>query len=212
MVAPGREPFIIALAGPNGAGKSTFYELFLEAVPVPFVNADRIARSLAIRGAASIDYEAAKIAQSERRRLAAERQSFITETVFSDPAGEKVDFLVAAKRRGYFVCLVYIGLESAALSAARVAQRVRAGGHEVPSGKLPSRYKRSLKNLRAAVRLLDHVRLYDNSSAEGYRLLAVIEQGALLVRAERLPAWAKAAVARAKKPSDKAVRSRQTAR
>lgn len=200
MAAPGQEPFVIALAGPNGAGKSTFYELFLDAIPVPFVNADRIARSLAMRGVASIDYEAAKIAQNERRRLAAERRSFITETVFSDPAGEKLDFLVEARRRGYFACLVYIGLESAALSAARVAQRVRAGGHEVPPEKLASRYKRSLKNLRDAVPKLDHVRLYDNSSAEGYRLLAVIEQGVLLARTARLPGWAKAAIARAKRP------------
>jgi hypothetical protein len=67
IVPLGAEPFVIVLAGPNGAGKSTFYELFLEGVPAPFVNADRIARSV-LRDRPASDYEAARIAEAERRQ------------------------------------------------------------------------------------------------------------------------------------------------
>jgi len=40
--------------------------------------------------------------------------------------------------KGYFVLLVFVGLESGDLSRGRVMQRVEAGGHDVPDGKIDS--------------------------------------------------------------------------
>ena len=189
MIVPlGVEPFVIVLAGPNGAGKSTFYELFLEGMPAPFVNADRIARSVLLDRPAS-DYESARIAEAERRHLVAERRSFIMETVFSDPAGDKVRFLMQAHRDGWFVCLVYIGLDRPEISAARIAHRVRNGGHSVPAAKIAPRYRRSLANLRKALRFVDHAWLYDNSYAP-YRRVAEVACGRTLWCATALPSWA----------------------
>ena len=189
MIVPlGAEPFVIVLAGPNGAGMSTFYDLFLDGVPAPFVNADRIARSV-LRDRSASDYEAARIAEAERRRLIAERQSFIMETVFSDPAGDKLRFLEQAQRDGWFVCLVYIGLDRPEISAARIAHRVRNGGHGVPAAKIVPRYRRSLANLRKALRFVDHAWLYDNSLAP-YRRVAAVASGRTLWRAAALPGWA----------------------
>jgi len=188
IVPLGAEPFVIVLAGPNGAGKSTFYDLFLEGVPAPFVNADRIARSV-LRDRPASDYEAARIAEAERRRLVAERQSFIMETVFSDPAGDKVRFLAQAQGNGWFVCLVYIGLDRPEISAARIAHRVRNGGHGVPTAKIAPRYRRSLANLRKALRFVDHAWIYDNSLAP-YRRVAEVARGRTLWRATALPGWA----------------------
>lgn len=193
MIVPvGAEPFVIVLAGPNGAGKSTFYDLFLEGVPAPFVNADRIARSV-LRDRPASDYEAARIAEAERRRLVAERQSFIMETVFSDPAGDKVRLLAQAQKDGWFVCLVYIGLDRPEISAARVAHRVRNGGHGVPAAKIAPRYRRSLANLRKALRFVDHAWLYDNSLAP-YRRVAEVARGRTLWRAAAVPGWAERAL------------------
>ena len=193
MIVPlGAEPFVIVLAGPNGAGKSTFYELFLEGVPAPFVNADRIARSV-LRDRPAADYEAARIAEAERRRLVAERQSFIMETVFSDPAGDKVRLLAQAHGDGWFVGLVYIGLDRPGISAARVAHRVRNGGHGVPAAKIAPRYRRSLVNLRKALRFVDHAWLYDNSLAP-YRRIAEVARGRTLWRAAAPPGWAERAL------------------
>ena len=189
MVVPvGVAPFIIVLAGPNGAGKSTFYELFLDGIPVPFVNADRIAKSL-LHDAHSVDYAAAKIAEAERQRLAAERQSFVMETVFSDPAGDKVRFLKCARDAGYFVLLVYIGLDHPGLAAARVAHRVRNGGHAVPPERVAARYHRSLANLRKALGFVDHAYLCDNSTVP-YRRVAETVRGRVVLQAPKLPAWA----------------------
>src|SRR6266478_6563547 len=100
MIAPAldRRPVIVALAGPNGAGKTTFFHAHLRAAGLRFVNADEIARELNI-GA----YEAAEIADALRRELVQQRESFVFETVFSDPAGEKLAFLAGAAASGYQV-------------------------------------------------------------------------------------------------------------
>ena len=188
MIAPaGAGPYLIVVAGPNGAGKSTFYDLFLGGLPVPFINADRIAYS-AFADPAQSAYDAARIAESERQRLTAEHQPFIMETVFSDPAGDKVEFLKLARRSGFFVILVYIGLDSASLAAARVAHRVRNGGHGVPQDRIRSRFKRSLTNLRKALPVVDHAYLYDNSVAPFIRV-AELAHGRTLWRASRTPRW-----------------------
>lgn len=61
--------------------------------------------------------------------------SFCTETVFSDPVGAKLGLLEEARTRGFAVFLIFIGLESPSLAVARVKQRVRHSGHDVPDAK-----------------------------------------------------------------------------
>ena len=188
-------PALIFLAGPNGAGKSTFFETCLADLGVPFVNADRIARVLrsAAPAAPADDIDRRSFTEAEKLRTAFMEAglSFCTETVFSDPAGAKVGFLVDARRRGFVIFLVFIGLESATLSVARVVQRVRHGGHDVPDEKLHSRFPRTLANLRAAIPLADESFVFDNSSAVApFRLVATYIGGALVNRQPPIPEWA----------------------
>jgi predicted ABC-type ATPase len=121
---------------------------------------------------------------------------FITETVFSDPFGQKVDMLRKAVAAGYDVTLIYIGLASSELSSRRVDQRVARGGHDVPRDRIASRFKRSLDNLRKAIPFVPTVELYDNSSAvEPYRRVATFRTGSLRWRMTgRLPNWARGVV------------------
>src|SRR5580698_3861130 len=107
-------PRLLFIAGPNGAGKSTFFELFLKESGLPFANADRIAAALGVS-----DTEAAAAADAARKQLMAEGMSFITETVFSDPVGAKLQFLREAIAADYRVTLHFTGLSSAQLSGAR---------------------------------------------------------------------------------------------
>ena len=139
-------PVIVAIAGPNGAGKTTFFHSHLREAGLRFVNADDIARELGISA-----YEAAQIAGALRRELVRQRESFIFETVFSDPVGEKLAFLAHAAIAGYNVVLCFIGIADPETSEARVAMRVSQGGHDVPSEKLASRFRRTIKNLKAAI-------------------------------------------------------------
>jgi predicted ABC-type ATPase len=188
-----QRPAILALAGPNGAGKSTFHQAFLSESALRFINADELARELDLD-----PYAAAEVAARLRRELVERRESFVFETVFSDPVGEKVAFLKRAAESGYAVVVCYIGLDSAATSDARVAMRVSQGGHDVPPEKLPPRYERSLANLERAVEQLPLVFVYDNSDlGTPYRLLAQFERAKAVWIAPRPPAWYRQRLGRA---------------
>ncbi len=178
-------PIVVAIAGPNGAGKTTFYEAHLAPGGLRFVNADDLARELGVDA-----YAAAEVARQLRQALVEEGESFVFETVLSDPEGEKVAFLRAAEARGYTVVLCFIGLEGAELSEERVAMRVLQGGHDVPTEKLQSRYPRTLRNLARAIRDLPHVWVFDNSDlGRPFRKVAVFARGELVEKHEPLPAW-----------------------
>jgi len=100
-----RRPVIVALAGPNGAGKTTFYHAHLQPAGLRFINADVLAREL------NLDpYAAAHVAEALRRQLVEQRESFVFETVFSDPVGDKLTFLKEAAATGYTVVLCFIGI------------------------------------------------------------------------------------------------------
>ncbi|WP_430453414.1 zeta toxin family protein [Rhodopirellula europaea] len=155
---PDDRPTIIALAGSNGAGKSTFYETQLASLGWPFVNADLLAKELRLD-----PYSAADFAKQQREELFDKKASFIFETVFSDPVGEKVRFLEAASQSGYHVILSFVAIRDPETSIQRVGMRVSQGGHAVPIEKLRSRHARTLENLKRAIRCLPQVRIFDNS-------------------------------------------------
>lgn len=183
-----QRPFLVAIAGPNGAGKTTFHRAFLAKLGLSYINADDIARALRLPA-----YSAAEAATFAREFCLASRESFIFETVFSDPEGDKVHFLERAVSEGYAVVLFFIGIASAALSDARVVQRVASGGHDVPPEKIRDRFPRVLANLERAVRDLPHVVVYDNSRLDTpFELLAVFNDGALSFKNDSPPAWATA--------------------
>lgn len=180
-----QRPIIVAIAGPNGAGKSTFYYAHLRQSGLRFINADVLAHELGLDA-----YAAAAAADVLRKELVRERESFVFETVFSDPAGAKLAFLNDAIEAGYAVVLCYIGLSDAEMSEERVAMRVSQGGHDVPSEKLAARFPRTLLNLRAAMRRLPHVLIYDNSDLRRpFQKVMQLNDGKVIFRVRTLPRW-----------------------
>lgn len=187
-------PVLIFLAGPNGAGKTTFFEQYLQAFGLPYVNADRIARFIGESDPAAtpeeIDPRAFREAEDLRAAFLEAGLSFCTETVFSDPVGAKLDFLETARVRGFKVFLIFIGLEGPMLSVARVKHRVEDGGHDVPDEKIDARFPRTLANLARAIPIVDEAFVLDNSSFDSpYRVVAVYRTGRLVGRYPPLPAW-----------------------
>ncbi|MCW5891477.1 MAG: AAA family ATPase [bacterium] len=190
MSEPDDGPWLVVLAGPNGAGKSTFFDVFLRQRGFRFVNADLIARSLPAPERADVAYRAAELAAIARRALVERGDTFVLETVFSDPVGAKLDFLRAARARGYRIAFVYVGLDGVPLSQARVCQRVAQGGHDVPDAKLRRRLPRSLANARAALAFVDAGWVLDNSdAARPFVLVARTRGGRLAHLAPHAPVW-----------------------
>ncbi|MFC5864207.1 zeta toxin family protein [Acidicapsa dinghuensis] len=178
-------PIIVAVAGANGAGKSTFYHAYLREAGLRFVNGDVLARELKADA-----YEAARMADAIRRELVRQHESFVFETVFSDPAGDKLAFLKEVAAAGYTVVLCFIGISGAETSEQRVAMRVSQGGHDVPSEKLQTRYPRVLENLRRALHETPHVWVFDNDDLRvPFRLVAVYENGMQVQLNRPIPKW-----------------------
>src|SRR5258708_1494494 len=168
-----KRPIVVAIVGPNGAGKTTFYYSYLASSGLRFVNPDLLAAELAIDAE-----DAAKLADSLRLALVARSESFVFETVFSDPVGDKVAFMEEIAAVGYEVVLCFIGLSNPAQCIERVAIRALQGGHDVPDEKLRSRFPRTLAKLGAAIFRLPHVLVYDNSDlSRPYYQLAVFNHG-----------------------------------
>lgn len=173
-----KRPIIIALAGSNGAGKSTFYESYLADGGLRFVNADELSVSLGLS-----PYDAAELAASIRKELVSQRESFIFETVLSDPVGEKVDQLVSYVALGYTVVLIFIRIESPDESIKRVAMRACQGGHDVPDEKLRARFARTQANLQRAIQRLPHVIVFSNEDLSNpYQFVAHYENGQKIER------------------------------
>jgi predicted ABC-type ATPase len=182
-----QRPIIVAIAGSNGAGKSTFFDAHLKSSGLRFVNADVMARDLEIDA-----YEAAGVAAALRNELVNQRESFIFETVFSDPVGDKLSFLKKANQSGYAVVLCFIGLADATISEQRVAMRVSQGGHDVPTEKLTQRFPRTLANLVAAIRELPCVLIFDNSDLRTpFRHVAGFANGERVWLNNPVPSWLK---------------------
>jgi predicted ABC-type ATPase len=178
-------PVIVALAGPNGAGKTTFFHSYLAEGGLRFLNADLIARELKTDA-----YTASQMLTAVREELLKQRESFILETVFSDPVRDKLNFLKKAAQSGYNVVLCFIGLSDADISEQRVAMRVSQGGHDVPSEKLIARFPRVIANLKAAIHELPTVLIFDNSDLNRpFRLIMIYQARKAVARHPPIPRW-----------------------
>ena len=181
-------PFLLIIAGPNGAGKSSHWDREYRSrnLQIPHVNADEIARGMP--ASPDRDKHAMFEAQRRRREHIDRRESFAFETVFSHHG--KLQEIKPARKAGYFIRLVFIGLADAQLCIARVQRRVALGGHSVPVDRIPGRYARNLENLAKAVLLVDEAAIWDNSGEDqAPRVVVEFQDAKVKAKAASLPAW-----------------------
>lgn len=157
---------VIVIAGPNGAGKTTFAREFLpnEASCPVFVNADLIAAGLAPFAPETAAVQAGRLMLQELARHFAARESFAFETTLAGRG--YLHHICAWQTAGYRVKLIFLQLDSAEEAIARVAQRVRQGGHDIPEATIRRRFAAGRQNFeRLYAPLVDAWALYDNAGA-----------------------------------------------
>ena len=165
---------IIIIAGPNGAGKTTFAEEFLpnEADCPIFVNADLIAAGLAPFDPDRVAIKAGRLMLEEIFEHVRRRDSFAFETTLSGRIYAR--HIPVWRKQGFTIKLFYLHLASPELAIARVRQRVKAGGHNVPEQTIRRRFVAGLRNFEEIYKLIvDEWVVYDNSS----RTPILIEEG-----------------------------------
>ena len=141
---------IIIIAGPNGAGKTTFARSFLpeEAQCPRFINADLIAAGLAPFAPETAALKAGRLMVEEIADCVRKGESFAFETTL---AGLTYQARIRQWRaQGYHVSLFFLSLPDADAAVARVAERVRQGGHHIPEDVIRRRFAAGLRNLERA--------------------------------------------------------------
>ena len=158
------EKKIVIIAGPNGAGKTTFAREFLpmEAGLPIFVNADLIAAGLSPFDPAAAAIRAGRIMLQEIDDHAVAGRSFAFETTLAGHAYlRRID---AWRDAGFVVKLIFLALGSPDEAIARVAIRVRQGGHDVAPNVIRRRFETGLRNFLEIYRYrVDHWQWFDNS-------------------------------------------------
>lgn len=142
-----RQPTIFVIAGCNGAGKTTFAKEFLpkEVKCLRFLNADEIARGLSPLKPSASAVQAARLLLKQVDLSLRRRETFALESTLSGKT--YIRLFRRARQRGYEIELHYLWLSSPAQAVARVRQRVRLGGHNVPVSDIRRRFQRSLVHL-----------------------------------------------------------------
>ena len=132
-------PDFYLFGGPNGAGKTTTALQILPALGYQrFPNADIIAQGLAPLEPDAANLKAG-VMMRHARELAQNGVDFGTETTLA--ARTYVPLVNRWRERGYRFHLFYVWLPSADMAVARVASRVRAGGHNIPEATIRRRYE-----------------------------------------------------------------------
>ncbi len=158
---------IIVIAGPNGAGKTTFAREFLpnEAGCPHFINADLIAMGLSPFAPKLAAAKAGRLMLETLAELSARGESFAFETTLAG--------IVYSRRirewqsSGYHVALLFLALPDPEMAIARVAERVRQGGHDVPEEIVRRRFFSGRRNFENVYRdQVDAWSLYDNAGPE----------------------------------------------
>ena len=166
-------PKLTLIAGANGSGKTTLTRwnaVFFKSIPV--LDPDSIGMPLQPTSSTTFPIEGARQVLRSANDHLHRAESFAVETTLSGK--NYLRMMLDARRFGFEIVLVYIGTDNVEINLGRIRDRVLAGGHNVPEADVRRRYGRSLANLPIAVKRADHTILFDNSTDEGYRMVAIL--------------------------------------
>jgi len=104
---------------------------------LPYIGADAIAAALNPPNPVAAQTAAArKLIRSIEEQIS-QTKSFVCESTLSGLTMQ--NFVASAREAGYAISIAFLFVDSADVCVARVAERVRAGGHNVPESDIDSR-------------------------------------------------------------------------
>lgn len=204
-------PCIGVLAGVNGAGKSSLAGAFLRQAGGEFFNPDEAARRILAAHPGLPIAETNSLAWQLGLRQLQDAVRAKSDYWFETTLGGQTitATLMAAAKKGLAIRVWYIGLNSPERCIARVAARVKHGGHAIPEELIRRRYDASRLNLIKLLPQLIELVVFDNSAegdpADGQRpnpaKLLQLRSGRILNpdKLQATPDWAKPIAAAALK-------------
>ncbi|RUU91427.1 MAG: hypothetical protein E5Y74_12070 [Mesorhizobium sp.] len=188
MSPPTGKPVFLVVAGPNGSGKTTFAGKNSVGTRI---DPDAIAKQIRLKAPESTGMTVGRAARQMIKEHIEQGKSFTVETTFSGQ--QAMRDMEAARAAGFIVKMEFIGIGSAALSAARVADRVLEGGHSIPAEDIARRFDKVMDNLARVSPLVDELIIRDNGS-RNFRLIARVKNGQIIHQANRIPGYLEKAI------------------
>jgi len=170
---PDATPKVVIIAGPNGSGKSTLAPFLLRDTIhlLQYVDADTIAAGLSAFQPDKATFAAGRVMLGHLDTLGDKLHSFAFETTLS--AKTYKPRLLKLIEGGYQFHLLYLWLQNTELAIQRVQERVRVGGHDVPSPTILRRYYGGIRNFfNIYMPLAKSWAVYDNSPGDVPQLIA----------------------------------------
>ncbi|WOC74165.1 hypothetical protein RX717_09000 [Intestinibacillus sp. NTUH-41-i26] len=160
------------IAGVNGAGKSSLTGVLRQEMDDlgVIIDVDKLA---AANGGNNI--LAGRLAVARIRECLARGVCFTQETTLSGALTAHT--ARQARDRGYRVRMYYVGLDSAEESLARIANRVRKGGHDIPAGDVRRRFAGRVRALASVLPYCDEATFFDNDN--GFAAVAEYRNGVI---------------------------------
>jgi predicted ABC-type ATPase len=183
-----QKPTYTLIAGINGAGKSTSYDEMDDdekSLLGPRINPDELTAQLGgniIKGG--------QLASRRRKQFLSENITFHQETTFT--GNTIIKAIDQAKRQGYRLNLIYVGLDSVDTAMKRVKHRAANGGHNVPVEDIVRRYPNSMRNLSEQIHKFDRITLVDNT--QRFEFVFKATDGDVVFICDDLPKWVQNAV------------------
>jgi predicted ABC-type ATPase len=170
------------IAGVNGAGKSSLAGVLRTEMRNlgKIIDVDKI-----IAKCNGNMYEGGKKSVELINDCLAKEICFTQETTLSGHSLLKN--VKVAIEKGYYIRLYYVGLNTVEESIARIENRVRKGGHDIPSSDVMRRFENRFENLCKVLPYCDEATFYDNEN--GFVAVAEYKNGEMLQIGSQSPAW-----------------------
>lgn len=180
-------PTYTIFAGVNGAGKTSIYKsiYYDENKDEKRINTDEMVARIGSWRDSNLQMKCVREAVKLIRQYINNNISFNQETTLS--GNSIVKNINNAKKKGFYIVMNYIGVESPEIAKERVKIRVSKGGHGIPDADVERRYYESLKNLQRVIDICDEINVYDNT--EMFKEIVNIKNGNILWKANSIPSW-----------------------
>lgn len=170
------------IGGVNGSGKSSLTGLLMNERDDlgTIVDPDKLTVQCG-----GDEYEGGKLAVQQIESALKSGVDFSQESTLSGGYARRL--CKRAKEAGYRIHLYYVGLDSVEDCLLRIQNRVKHGGHDIPTEDVLKRYSHRFADVAKILPYCTKARFYDNEN--GFRLVAEYRSGQIVPMGDYRPNW-----------------------
>tara|TARA_R110002111_G_scaffold34821_1_gene68809 strand:- start:267 stop:863 length:597 start_codon:yes stop_codon:yes gene_type:complete len=175
------------LGGPNGVGKSTHSEQLAKIHKISIIDGDKIAKELSQHTKSPL-FIVENVIQNRIKDHINNKVSFVIESNLD--INSAYSHANLAKKNGYNVHLIYMGVDDQSILNKRIEDRAKLGLHFISPPQVKSKYAAALSGLPNKIHTFNTVNFLDNSSKRPIQIF-YLENNMVIYKVKSMPKWAK---------------------